>query len=343
MNKTSFGAGQELEELKRTARILEMVQMIAVSPRRYRRKDFADRFEISVRMVGKDIDVIRHALRLPLIPSSQGYYFEEIPHLPAVQYTIPEALAVLLAVQAAQQISGVSSPELAAAVARLESLFPPAFTPLLRRLVTRPPATAQGKHRHQMLILLNRALGEERKVRMIYRSRSSGGKSNERIVHPYHIMPYVRSWMLIAYCEKRDNVLMFKVDRIDEASLLDESYRIDPAFNPDTYMGDTWGALRGESFEPEEVVLIFNADTGSRVIEEDWHPSQQDRTLADGRIEFTLRIGITPEFVSWLMYYGRHVEVIEPESLRVAILEAHTEAIHVYDYLYHQEDSSKHA
>lgn len=330
MTAAAYGSGNELEELKRTARILEMIQMIAISPKRYRRHDFADRFGISTRMVGKDFEIIRHGLRFTLLSSPEGYYFEDIPRLPAVQYSITEALALLLAVQAAQQISGVSSPELAAAVARLESLFPADFMPLLRRLVTRPTISAQGKHRHQMLILLNRALGEGRKVSMTYHSRTSQVTSGARVIHPYHIMPYVRSWMLIAYCERREDVLMFKVDRISVAELLDESYQVDPGFDLDEYMGSTWGVLRGEGYKVEDVTLHFDADTGVRVAEEDWHRSQEVDQLPDGKIEFRLRIGITPEFISWLLYYGARVEVVKPQWLRERVALDHEAAVARY-------------
>jgi len=50
--KSQFpGLGRPLEETKRTSRILELVQIIAVAPRRYLRRDLAQRFEISERMI----------------------------------------------------------------------------------------------------------------------------------------------------------------------------------------------------------------------------------------------------------------------------------------------------
>ena len=251
------GQGRLYEELKRTSRILELVQIIATAPQRYLRRDLADRFDLSERMIQKDLDVVRHGLKLSLLHSPEGYYFAEVPRLPALQYTFSEALALLLAVQAARQVSGVGSAELAAAVARLEALFPPEFIPLLRQVVSPPVTTAQREHRQQMLMLLNRALIEGRKVNMIYETRSRGGQVSERVVHPYHIMPYVRSWQLIAHCERRGQVLMFKVDRIQEATLLDERYGIPADFDLDAYMGTAWGLMRGEAGEPEDVVLRY--------------------------------------------------------------------------------------
>ena len=320
----------KLEETKRTSRILEIVQIIAIAPRRYLRRDLARRFGISERMIQKDLDVIRHGLKLSLLHSPDGYYFEKMPRLPALQYTFAEGLALLLAVQAARQVSGIGSAELAAAAARLEASFPAEFTPLLRQVVAQPVVTAQREHRQQMLMLLNRALVEGRKVRMVYETRSRGGKISERVVHPYHIMPYVRSWQLIAHCERREAVLMFKVDRIQEATLLDERYRIPADFDSEAYMGAAWGAMRGEAGKPVDVVLRFGPEAGRWVTEEYWHSSQQAEEQPDGSMLFKLHIAVTPEFVNWLLYYGSRVEVLEPQELRERVVEEHGRAAGVY-------------
>ena len=217
-----WGSFTREEQTKRASRLVQLVAMIAVSPHRYRRRDLAAHFEIGVRMISKDLQIIRHGLMYGLELDQTGYYFENVPRLPAVQYPVAEAIALLTAVQAAQQVSGVGSPELAAAIARLEALFPPAFTTLLRRASAPPPSTARGDQRHHMLMLLNRALVEEHKVQLTYSTRSRGGEINERVVHPYLLMPYERSWQLIAFCELRQAVLMFKIDRIQQAALLQD-------------------------------------------------------------------------------------------------------------------------
>ncbi len=321
----------KLEETKRTSRILELVQIIATAPQRYLRRDLAARFEISERMIQKDLEIIRHGLKLPLLHLPEGYYFEQVPRLPSLQYTFAEALALLLAVQAARQVSGVGSTELAAAAARLESLFPPEFTPLLRQAVGQPVVTAQREHRQQMLMLLNRALLEGRKVRMVYETRSRGGAVSERVVRPYHIMPYVRSWQLVAYCELREAVRMFKVDRIREATLLDERYRIPADFDVDAYMGSGWGVMRSGAGEPVDVVLRFEPEAGQWVAEEYWHPSQKAEVQPDESVLFKLHIAaITPEFVNWVLYYGGRVEVLEPPELRERVAEEHRRAVEVY-------------
>jgi predicted DNA-binding transcriptional regulator YafY len=319
--------GRPFEETKRISRILELVQLIAASPRRYLRRDLANRFEVSERMIQKDLEIVRHGLKFPLLRSLSGYYFEKTPVLAALQLDFAEALALLLAVQAAGSVSGIGSSELAAAVARLEAVFPRDFGTLLRQYATgKPVLTAGREHRQRMLALLNRALIEGRKVKMTYETGSRDGEASERVVCPYHLMPYVRSWHLIAYCERRREVRIFKVDRVREATLLDERYRIPEDFDLAAYLGPAWGIMRGGAGEPVDVALRFEPETGRRVAEEYWHHSQRVEQQAGGDILFRLLVPITPDFVSWLLYYGSRVKVLEPANLREQVAEEHRRA-----------------
>lgn len=321
------GLGRPYEEMKRTSRILELVQMVASAPSRYLRRDLAQHFEISERMVQKDLEVIRHGLKLPLRHSLTGYYFEKMPTLPALQYSFPEALALLLAVDAGQRVRGVEMPSLAAAVARLESLLPAELTPLLRQIVGRPLVTADREHRQAMLLMLNRALLNQRKVEIVYETRSRGGDISERVVHPYALVPYVRSWQLVAYCELRREPLIFKVDRIRSATQIGDRYTIPDDFELDFYLGSTWGLMRGKAGEPVDVVLHFEPEAGHWVAEESWHHSQQVEELADGSVIFRLHVAITPELVNWLLYYGSRVRVLQPAKLGQMVTEEHRRAV----------------
>lgn len=318
--------GQREEETRRTARVLDIIQHIAVYPRRWTRRGLAERFEVSERQIQKDLQVIRHGLRLPLLRDAGGYYFERLPHLPTTAYSFSEALALLSAARAAQAIPGIDSAELAAAIARLESIFPDEMRHLVREAKEQLPRRAVRAHRQEMLSLLHRALAERRQVRMAYATASRAGRVIERVVEPYHILPYNRSWHMIAYDHNRQEVLQFKIDRVQEAAILDSTYTIPADFDLDDYLGDAWGLMRGAAGEVEAVELLFEAEAGRWVTEETWHKSQQSEVLPDGRVHVTFRVGVTPEMVGWLLYYGSRVEVVRPAWLRERVAEEHRRA-----------------
>lgn len=328
MSSGEFWANVKAEETKRATRILDIVQRITIRPSRWLRRDLAAAFEVSERQIQKDLEIIRHGLLLPLMHTREGYYFESIPRLPAAVCSFSEGLALLLAARAAQEVPGIDPGELAAAVARLEAVFPPQFHTLLRQLAQGGNRTATNEHREAMLGLLHQAIFSRRQVRMVYATASRGGQTSERTIEPYHVMPYVRSWHLVAFCHNRKQVLQFKIDRIQQAELLDETYTIPADFDLDEYLGDGWGLIRGG--EPVEIELMFSAEAGRWVSEERWHPSQQAARLPDGRVRFTLQVAVTPEFVNWILYYGSRVEVIRPAELRERVAEAHRQAAEVY-------------
>lgn len=308
------------------ARVLDIIQQIARAPGYWSRKRLAEHYEIGERMIQKDLNVIRHGLRLGLTHDGQTYTFDRLPHLPTLDYSFGEALALLSAVRLAQTVPGVDSADLAAAVARLESVFPAELRPLLRQATEHLPAEADRADRAAMAALLHRALIERRRVWMRYLT-SSRGEVNERVVEPYHIMPYMRAWHLVAYDHHRAAVRDFKLDRILSARLLDETYTIPPDFDIDDYLGDNWGIMRDAGPPAEAVVLVFAPEAGRWVAEERWHKSQRAEVLPAGRVCVEFFVSVTPEMVRWLLYYGGDVWVERPEWLRERVMEAHRAAM----------------
>ena len=177
-----------------------------------------------------------------------------------------------------------------------------------------------------MLALLQRALVERRQVEILYATASRRGEVQGRVIEPYHLLPYGRSWQLIAYDHHREKVLEFKMDRIQSASLLESIYSVPASFDIDEYLGDGWGVMRGAARPAEEVALLFEPEAGRWVAEEDWHKSQQSEGLPDGRVRMIFRVGVTPEMVSWLLYYGEQVRVEKPDWLREEVRERHKKA-----------------
>ncbi len=318
--------GGRLDETRRTSRILEIIQQIARAPGRWSRKALAQHHEVSERMIQKDLDIVRNGLRLTLEHDGTAYSFARLPHLPTLDYSFGEALALITAVRAAQTVPGINSSDLAAAIARLESIFPIELQPVLREAADQLPAQATRAGRHAMLALLHRALIEQRQVSMTYLTGSRDGEINERVVEPYHIMPYMRSWHLVAHDHLRAAVLDFKLDRILKAQLLDQTYTIPANFDIDDYLGDTWGIMRDAGPPAEPVVLLFTPQAGRWVAEERWHKSQQVDTLPDGRIRVEFYVSATPEMVRWLMHYGADVRVEKPKWLRECVRKAHLHA-----------------
>ncbi|ATQ79081.1 transcriptional regulator [Massilia violaceinigra] len=70
--------------------------------------------------------------------------------------------------------------------------------------------------------LLRRAIRNERKLRITYRTPS--GPVSERTVWPYALVYFDLTRVLMCWCELRGTFRNFRTDRIDASELLDERY-----------------------------------------------------------------------------------------------------------------------
>jgi len=76
--------------------------------------------------------------------------------------------------------------------------------------------------------------------------------------------------------------------------------------------------------------LLFEGQAGQWVSEEHWHKSQQSEALPDGRVRLRFYVGVTPEMVNWLLYYGDQVYVEKPEWLRDEVKKKHYNAANAW-------------
>lgn len=245
------------EECRRARRIVDMLLRIANQPRRWTRRHLAEYYEVSEKQIDKDVQLIRHGLPMPLGHVREGYYFERMAILPALSLSLPEALSLLLAARLGQQMPGVSGGDLSAAIARLETLLPKPLLPLAASL--EQTGRADGSHAGPLLEL-QLAIAERARLRILYWSASHEGPPTERLVDPYTVLPYQRSWYLVGHCHSRGDVRIFKVDRIRRISRAGEGFEFPEQFDLERYMGGVWGLLRGEAGEPQEVLLEFTPE-----------------------------------------------------------------------------------
>jgi predicted DNA-binding transcriptional regulator YafY len=165
---------------------------------------------------------------------------------------------------------------------------------------------------------------------MVYETGMRGGARSERVVEPYHLQRYGRFWILIAYDHLRQAVRDFKVDRIRAAVLLEEHYTIPDDFDVATYRGTAWGLLRGEAGAPVDVELLFTAQAGRWVQEEDRGVPLTVESRPDGSVLVRLRVGITDEMVHWILGYGPECRVLAPDTLRHRVRTMAEETVGLY-------------
>lgn len=171
----------------------------------------------------------------------------------------------------------------------------------------------------QLLLALDRAIRERCKVRIDYFS-ASRGERNERIVSPHLLHNNRGDWYLIAHDGLRGEMRMFHLARVEGWEVLTEQFERDAAFIPDEWLGKAFQSFRGG--EEERIAIRFDAYQARWIRERRWHESQEPlEELPDGGVILRFRTGGLDAVKRWVMHYGAHAEVMEPEELRKIIVQ----------------------
>ncbi|NJN82300.1 MAG: YafY family transcriptional regulator [Caldilineaceae bacterium] len=284
--------------------------LVFQSQRHVRAQDLAARFEVSDRTVYRDIDALCE-VGVPIVGMpGTGYELLEGYHLPPVMFSEAEARALFLAISMLTGLTQAGETRQAAATA-LEKVRAVLPEPTLAQVeamqavlgfytVARTPLDLDDVTFER----LQTAIHERRVVNIHYHAGHSN-RISARDVEPLHLAYVDRAWILGAYCRLRQDQRNFRLDRIDQLTLLDET------------------------FEPRELTLGRSTEEGQRVVahfdgsiarwvQETPHfsfVSEIDEN-EDGGLTLEFRVASMPQFVRWLLSWGEQMQVLEPEGLR---------------------------
>lgn len=168
-----------------------------------------------------------------------------------------------------------------------------------------------GPDRHgQIVARALEATLHHRQATLVYHSRSSA-RSKTYLVHPYRLAYAQGGLYLLAHVPEYDEVRTFAVERIEEISLLEETFT--PADDmPDDAFPHSLGVHSGP---PERVVIEFEPGVADYVRAREWHQSQHWEPRADGGLSLTLDVCVDHALRSWILSFGPVAKVTAPESL----------------------------
>ncbi len=281
--------------------------------------------EVTSRVIYKDREFMVDRLGAPIVFDRDrgGWaYSDRTWFLPTSIVTEGELLAFFLGVELAQRYLGTAFGEaLGSAIAKIaRSLKGPVIVDLeaLRAHYTfAPPAAVAVKH--ETLLDLHRAIEERRSVKMAYFT-ASRRKHTQRMVDPYHLFNAKGEWYLIGRDHLRRSIRQFHVGRIESWQVLDRRFLRDPEFSINAWLRSAFQTQAGE--RAVKVRIRFDGNQAPYIRERRWHDTQKIEDLSDGGLILELSTAALDEVKRWVLQYGEHAEVLEPEELREAVREA---------------------
>ncbi len=139
--------------------------------------------------------------------------------------------------------------------------------------------------------------------------------SKQRTVEPHGVLLGLRSYLVARQPARGQELLNFRMDRIQTAKCLDESFAFEYGFSIDTYAAKAFGAYQDRA-QYGEVVWRFSPAAADRAAGFKFHPNQNAERQPDGSLIVRFHAAGWLE-MAWSLYqWGDAVEVLEPAGLR---------------------------
>jgi len=265
----------------------------------------AEMFEVSRRTINRDIeDICKAGIPLTTTQGAKG------------------GIAIMEGYKIDKTL--LSSEELQSILAGLRSLDSVAGTNQYRQLIDKLAVTGGTTRPDNHIVIdlsshyknslapkfetIKKAIDQRRHIAFYYYSPK--GESS-RQVEPYLIVYQWSSWYIWGYCRERSDYRHFKLNRLWDLKVLDETYepRDLPEYNSQNQLA-----------MPSQIHLVaeFDQTMKWRLIDEYGLDCYQ--MTREGKLRFEFYFSSRENLFSWILSFGDGAEIIEPEELREELL-----------------------
>lgn len=287
-----------------------------------RAEEVADRFEISLRTVYRDVKALMEA-GVPIgSEAGKGYFIVAGYHLPPVMFNQEEAGSMLLAGKLVEKMTDKSVRKAyESAMNKIKAVLKEAEKDHLENLnsvmeVHYNPWRRNPELPNHFITDIQKAVANKEVLKLVY--CSSKNETTQREVEPIGLFFYSGAWHLIAWCRLRKGYRDFRSDQIKELKPAGSHFDGANLLSLQEYF---------KSFQEEHEGLIkikLSFDKSmlparpfyGAINEKDLGSRMQIEYLMDN-LELTVR---------WLLPYGTSVEIEEPEELK-ALMAKRTEEL----------------
>lgn len=225
--------------MRRADRLFQLVQLLR-RDRISTAAKLAKELGVSERTIYRDIaDLMASGVPIES-EAGVGYRLPRHFDLPPFMFNADEAEALLLGARTVAAWGDPSLREAAESLLRkVEAVLPPGRRTALSDLPFLVPDSHVPPEAARFLGPLRQGLREQRRMRIAY--IRADGTASERMVQPLGVIFWGYRWHLAAWCELREALRTFRVDRIQSAELLGPFETL-----PGRGLEDYLGRVRGE-------------------------------------------------------------------------------------------------
>lgn len=294
--------------------------------------ELAARLECNRRTVQRDLIVLQEFFPLSFEVRDGGKRFwklaANVVESEQLQLSMTEMLSLFLSQQLLLPLSGTQFGDgLQTAIQKIRAILPPQalgyFEGLDKSFFIKNLANHDYSGQDKEIRILNDAILKQTVVRVTYRSATQGKETTTEF-HPYGMVLLHASLYCIGYLASYGEVRTLKVARIKGLTTLGKNFDRPADFSLAGHFQGAFGVF--QTGTKQRIKVTFTGWAATNVREMQWHPSQQIIKDDDQKVVAQFELGNTVEFKRWVLGFGRHARVMQPNSLAEDIMQEHLAA-----------------
>ncbi|MGJ1430901.1 helix-turn-helix transcriptional regulator [Sphingobacterium spiritivorum] len=304
------------KKFDRTVAILIQLQ----SKRVVKAQELADRFNVSLRTIYRDIRTLE-ASGVPIFgEAGTGYSLMEGYRLPPIMFTREEATSFVAAEKLMQQYVDQGIQEhFSSAIIKIKAVLKSMEKDLLSNLESQVLIQSNNKNLNTLvpnaLSVLFESISRKKKVRMHYQTIENEHPET-RVIEPVGIFHENKFWYMIAYCYLRKAYRQFRTDRIQRLEALEDAFDIEhPAISEFLH--------KRQDVEKRKVVILMDAKIAKYLVwQRDAYGFISEERVEGGKVRLTFMTAyMCEDFARWFMMFADVAEIEEPPELKVRVHE----------------------
>jgi predicted DNA-binding transcriptional regulator YafY len=291
-------------------------------------QEIADRFDLSLRTVYRDVKALEES-GIPIIGESGiGYSVMEGYRLPPVMFTQEEASSLLLGSKLVHQFTDTSvKKQFDSAMYKIKAVLRTTDKDFVEELDSRiavhitPMPLDESLQLH--LTAMRQAIVDKKVVHIEYYSTYKE-ETTLRDAEPIGLFYYGQTWHFIGWCRLRKDYRDFRMDRIRKLVLKDD--RFDDAPHPSL---TEYIAQLTQEREMLEAVVSFDKEMAKYMVSQKYYYGFVSQEEKDGRIYMRFLTAHFRSFCRWLLMYTNAARIESPAHLH-SIMQELVEELKVY-------------
>lgn len=183
---------------------------------------------------------------------------------------------------------------------------------------------------HLHLTGIMEAMTEGLKVRISYHKYTSS-KAEEFTLHPYAVKEFAKRWYIVAFCEERNALRVYGLDRIRNFIITEEQFAMPRDFDVDSLFSTSFGIYLPE--EKGRFITFRTSQKEARYLRDlPIHSSQEELPQTPGSDDAVFRIFVCPNtsLIMEFCKYGDRLEVLSPSDIRENVADQLRKALNLY-------------